>query len=619
MSLSGAQKLGLIRELKQVRGSMDGAKGVNKLVLVKRLAEIRVLLSVKVEKVTDLELDLTDKKASLTALLDYAVSGIQNVPDALRKSESEILLKVFALVNNLPGDDISTESSVALYDALQDIDMGESDDTSFDYFSKNGRFFDNQSDYAKAILEHLEAVKNEPTADDSQEIIAKKQQIFEENHNLLVEVSALEADRDDHNYNDDAYNSLSEKITELMKKVSELDKLHYSLSMEKYNAKEARIAAIREQLEVPGQLVIDTLLSASSVTQEQADNWAKEQSIDKTSSAKLSKNGYKTADVRRDMAEFYRISGGKLRNIAIVSDGSKRANAGGIGQVEGMQISIDSNFNKETLWHEMAHHLEADPAAKQASNDFLVKRRESDTVYSLRSLTGNKGYGKDEGAYKDTFIHEYIGKVYRDQITEVWSMGVQYLSNPEQAAMFIAKDPEMASLIAGYLQAELTPAMKALKQVQGMTAGSNQTKRDDAEIQYQDAVKKLSAGVDIVDDGWFDDLDQYRRDSMLGSYELGDKKAIYLGSWGKYKVFSGKFRNPKTKRFSKGYSVSEASNDRIFDFSPMIEPLATVKAILKIAEAEGLSAYNVYMSNFIWTTDHRFFMNKAKQILEGNL
>ena len=619
MSLSGAQKLGLIRELKQVRGSMDSAKGVNKLTLVKRLAEIRVLLSVKVEKVTDLKLDLTDKKASLTILLDYAQSGIHSMPDALRESESVTLMRVLSLVNKLPGDDLDTESAAALSDALKKINTVAVEETNFDYFSKNGRFFDGQSGYAQAILEHLETVKNEPAADDSQEIIAKKQQIFEENHNLLVEVSALEADRDGHNYNDDAYNSLSEKITELMKRVSELDKLHYSLSMERYNAKENRIATIREQFKVPGQLVIDTLLSASSVTQEQADQWAKEQIIDKTSSAKLSKNGYKTADVRRDMAEFYRISGGKLRNIAIVSDGSRRANAGGIGQVEGMEVRATSSFNKETLWHELAHHLEADPIANKAANDFLIKRRESSATYSLRSLTGNKGYKPDEEAYKDTFMHEYIGKVYRDQITEVWSMGLQYLSNPEQAAMFIAKDPEMASLIAGYLQAELTPAMKALKQVQGITAGSNQDKRDDAEIQYNDAVSKLSEGVDIFDDGWFDDIDQYRRDSMLGSYALGDKKAIYLGSWGKYKVFSGKFRDPKTKRFSKGYSVSEAADYRIFDFAPIIEPLATVKAILKIAEAEGLSAYNVYMNNFIWTTDHRFFMNKAKQILEGNL
>ena len=597
---------------------MDGAKGVNKLVLVKRLAEIRVLLSVKAEKATGLELDLTDKKASFDAILDYLDNGIKTLPEALQATEARTLLKVYLLINILPGESPADEKYMGIRNDLAKFEI-DPEESAFTHLANNGRFFDGQSGYAQVILEHIETVKNEPAADDSQEIIAKKQQIFEENHNLLVEVSALVADRDGHNYNDDDYNSLSEKITELMKRVSELDKLHYSLSMERYNAKENRIATIREQFKVPGQLVIDTLLSASSVTQEQADQWAKEQIIDKTSSAKLSKNGYKTADVRRDMAEFYRISGGKLRNIAIVSDGSRRANAGGIGQIEGMEVRATSSFNKETLWHEMAHHLEADPAAMQAANDFLIKRRESETTYSLRSLTGNKGYKPNEVAYKDTFMNVYIGKVYPNSTTEVWSMGVQYLSNPEQAALFIAKDPEMASLIAGYLQAELTPAMKALKQVQGMTASSNQAERDDAEIQYQDAIKQLSAGVDIVDGGWFDDLDQYRRDSMLGSYALGDKKAVYLGSWGKYKVFSGKFRNPKTKRFTKGYSVSETSNDRIFDFSPMIEPLATVKAILKIADAEGISAYNVYMNNFIWTTGQRFFMSKAKQILEGNL
>lgn len=259
--------------------------------------------------------------------------------------------------------------------------------------------------------------------------------------------------------------------------------------------------------------------------------------------------------MRRDIAEFYRISGGKLRNIAIVSDGSRRANAGGIGQPEGMEVRATGNFNKETLWHELAHHLEADPAAKQAANDFLIKRRESETVYSLRSLTGNKGYGSDEIAYKDAFINPYIGKVYQDQVTEVWSMGVQYLSNPELAASFIAKDPEMASLIAGYLQAELSPAMKALQQVQGMTAGSNQAKRDAAEKQYQDAVKRLSSGIEIVKDSWFNDLEQEDRDNLHGNYALRDKEAVYLGSWGDYHVFSGKFKSRVTKRTSKGYAV----------------------------------------------------------------
>ncbi len=593
---------------------MDGARGVNKLVLVKRLAEIRVLLSVEVEveKSTGLELDLTDKKASFDAILDYLNTGIKALPEALQATEARTLQQVYLLVNSLPGESPTDEKYMGIRNDLAKFEIAP-EESAFAHFANNGRFFDGQSGYAQVILEHYEAVKNEPAADDSQEILAKYQQIFEENNNLLVEIFALEADRNGYNYNDDAYNSLSEKITELMKRVDQLDRLHYSLSMEKHNAKEAKITAIREQLKIPGQMVIDTLLSASTVTQEQADQWAKEQIIDKTSSAKLSKNGYKTADVRRDMAEFYRISGGKLRNIALVSDGSRRANAGGIGQVEGMEIRVTSSFNKETLWHEMAHHLEADPSAAQAAKDFLIKRRESEKLYSLRSLTGIKGYKPNEVAYKDTFIHEYIGKVYNYPVSEVWSMGVQYLSNPQQAAMFIAKDPEMAALISGYLQAELTPAMKALKQVQGMTAGSNQSKRDDAESQYQDAIKRLSAGVDIVDDGWFESTTDDFKSTLLGKSGLKDKAAIYLGSWKQYKVFSGKFKSKKTKRTGKGYSIINGT-DRFYNF-PIIESLLIVKAVLKITDYNNSSVSATYYSNFIFAPDHTEFTNIANQII----
>ena len=601
---------------------MDGAKGVNKLVLVKRLAEIRVLLSVKVEKAAGLELDFTNKSACIDAIQNYFDNEFNSLPKALQITEARTLVSVHALVNSIPGD---ATVSVSSYNKIQAIANSKPEETPFDYFSNNGRFFDGESGYAQVILEHYETVNKEPIVD-APGVNMQKAEIID-----LIDTNNLNRNKlldklDWHNnqaaagaeISNEVYLQLDKEQNDLYIKIIELKNLYSDVNNKKYVDKQARMTAILDKLKDSGQVVIDTLLSASSVTQEQADQWAKEQSIDKTSSAKLSKNGYKTADVRRDMAEFYRISGGKLRNIAIISDGSKRANAGGIGQVEGMQISIDSNFNKETLWHEMAHHLEADPAAAQAAKDFLIKRRESETVYSLRSLTGNKGYKKDEGAYKDKFIHEYIGKVYNGPVSEVWAMGVQYLSNPQQAAMFIAKDPEMASLIAGYLQAELTPAMKALKQVQGMTADGNQTKRDDVESQYQDAIKRLSAGVEIVDDGWFDSLDLITKRDVSTNYGT-TKNTLYLGSWGKYKFFSGKFKSKKTKRMSKGYAVSETLNDSFIHLFPIIEDLPTVKAIIKISDAEKGSVSNVYYTNYIFSSDHKGFIYTAKKILEGNL
>jgi hypothetical protein len=595
--LSGSDKLKLIKELGMIRKNMSDQRiaGVNKITLVKRVREIRVLLSVKVEKAVGLVLDLTDKQAAFSALEDYAVNGIKAMPEALQRTESRTIQQVFNFVNKLPGDNLSPEKLSSLRDVFK-LYEGRPEESAFDYFSKSGATFETESAKARFLLDAIKEAEYEETYD-SPEVIAQKQRIFEDSIELRSKIDALDAERSGFDYGDGAYAAITEIMKEVYKKIDSLDNLEYSLSREKYNAKQAKIATIREQLKEPGQLIINTLLSASPVTQEQADQWASAQVIDKTSIAKLSKRGYKHADIRRDMAEFYRISGGKLRNIAITSNGSRRANASGIGEAEDTAIHPGQRFDKEVLWHELAHHLEADPAAKQAANDFLVKRRESESVYSLRSLTGNKGYSAREVAYKDSFISPYIGKVYQNQVTEVYSMGVQYLSNPELAASFIAKDPEMASLIAGYLQAELSPAMKALQQVQGVTAQGNQAKRDDAESRYQDAIKQLSGDVNIVDDGWFSGLDDNEKELVL--YEsyggVRDKNAKFLGSWGFFRVFEGKFKN-ENRRVAKGYTIcyenrwslrdTSTSYNRIVvpGFTPLFGDIETIKAAMKIAK-----------------------------------
>jgi hypothetical protein len=327
------------------------------------------------------------------------------------------------------------------------------------------------------------------------------------------------------------------------------------LDRKKYVDKNQKIDELKAELIPAGESVINTLLNSSSVTQEQADTWSKSQSIDKSALLRLKKNGYPEAELRRDMAEFYRITGGKLRLIRIENDGSRRANASGIGHFEDNVIRPDSRFNKTVLWHEMAHHLEADPAAKVAANGFLRKRRKSPTVFSLRSLTGNKGYRKDEGAYEDDFINHYIGKVYRDNTTEVWSMGIQYLAKPADAAMMLGRDPEMLSLMAGYLQSELSPAMKALQSIQDHAKDISQENRANAANKYQQAITTLSDGVEFVDDGWFDGFEQEDRDNILSRYSLNDKTAKFLGSYGGYRIFSGKFKNRKTKRIGTGFGV----------------------------------------------------------------
>ena len=100
----------------------------------------------------------------------------------------------------------------------------------------------------------------------------------------------------------------------------------------------------------------------STVSDQQANEWASKQVITKTAKSRLSRNGYKEADIRRDMAEFYRFTNGRVKAFTVDSNGGKRAHTNSIGNMsEKPLINIDTNFNKQILWHEMAHHIETDP------------------------------------------------------------------------------------------------------------------------------------------------------------------------------------------------------------------------------------------------------------------
>jgi hypothetical protein len=59
------------------------------------------------------------------------------------------------------------------------------------------------------------------------------------------------------------------------------------------------------------------------------------------------------------MAEFYRLAGGKIGKIALAqARGVRRAHTRGVMDIEAV-IVPGSRFDKEVLWHELAHHLEA--------------------------------------------------------------------------------------------------------------------------------------------------------------------------------------------------------------------------------------------------------------------
>ena len=115
-------------------------------------------------------------------------------------------------------------------------------------------------------------------------------------------------------------------------------------------------------------------------------------------------------------------------------------------------ININNKTDLGTILHEIGHVLEyRSQSLRSATTQFLDRRTEGKGSATLRELTGNPNYRKEEVARRDEFFDVYIGKDYRlrntpiDRITEVASMGVEYLwRDPLKMAQ---ADPEMFRMI----------------------------------------------------------------------------------------------------------------------------------------------------------------------------
>ncbi|HEX8590638.1 hypothetical protein [Pseudomonas sp.] len=355
-----------------------------------------------------------------------------------------------------------------------------------------------------------------------------------------------------------------------------------------------------QAFDTQGQIVIDALMASSTVSVEEASSWASRQVIDDKAQQRLTRMGYKKADVLRDLAEFYRLTGGKSSAIRIAAGGA-RANATGIETRTGEKvINLGNNFNKTVLFHELAHHLENDPIACAAANGFLIKRRESADVHPLAELSGNN-YGPEEVAYKDSFMDAYIGKVYRDGWTEVFSMGVQYLANPRDAAMFAAKDPEMLALISGYLASPVTPAMRAKLDMHKGATDAIQAKRQEMEEAYATAVAELAARAPLQADDWWQVFQEEHPDiaGLIRTYEFAKgSEPTYVGGYEGYRVLQGVCRNQLTKRNAKGLVIASRLNLPLPECASVHAGLDLARALITYADTNGIGVSSAWYTFF---------------------
>lgn len=340
---------------------------------------------------------------------------------------------------------------------------------------------------------------------------------------------------------------------------------HWDGAMEdSIKAASQAVAAARAKLQAPliqaAQAYTDSLIQASQVTAEQATAWAEAQDITPQARTRLKKIGYDLKAVRRDMADFYRLSGGRVVKVKVHSKGDKRANATNISDhgKEGV-IHLDGRFDKRVLWHELAHHIEADPVAKMAAGQFIRRRSEDGKAYSLRSLTGHKGYRSSEAAYKDHFFDHYVGKIYRDGSTEVFSMGVESFSDPLTLGRRLLKDPETLEFVAGYLKQPLHPLAQAHMALRGRLIDMHTAAAEEVSSGVEQMQEQLAARVTFV----ADTDRQWLIDSGWEWQLKGDVVGRFPGtSWW---LVAGKVRNNDTGRLVNGYILARVEQTNLFN------------------------------------------------------
>lgn len=234
------------------------------------------------------------------------------------------------------------------------------------------------------------------------------------------------------------------------------------------------------------QAVTGNLAEASGISEEQAVAWAENNIlVAENARNKLRRIGYPLEQLKKDAAELYRYVGGKIGPIEFILEGrSTRAFARGK-----TVISVQGSFNKQTLFHECGHLVEAWDTSSQAACLQFIADRAKGSPTSLKKLTGGR-YRTNERAYPDDFYNAYVGKYYSDGATEVFSMGLQCLSSPQALALLAVKDPEHLKLMLGICGRSNPSLAKQLNEA--ITKVAERSKEIDRNKSWKKALDKAS-------------------------------------------------------------------------------------------------------------------------------
>lgn len=330
-----------------------------------------------------------------------------------------------------------------------------------------------------------------------------------------------------------------------------------------------------------GQTLIDKVRDASGVTEQEARDWAEAREVSDSARSALSRQGYDLKKFRADLADFYRFTNGRVRHVSFGTDGQGRANASGIGQhtTEGV-INIGSSFPRSVLWHELGHYIEAETGVRYQTAQW-IRGRATGGAYSMRAQFGG-GYRADEKALPGPFADPYVGKLYSDGMTEVVSMGLEYLSDPHYLGKALAKDPEHVQLVLGLLSRPPNEIERASQSLRDMVLSAASKSAEAKESSAAEWVSKLATLVKVVTTaetmydirGITHGMTSHQRESMTveGVIEWSGPKALNYSPPALYLCKGTVRRGNGSSRLVKGYALI---NDR--SYFPVQLPGATLE------------------------------------------
>lgn len=163
----------------------------------------------------------------------------------------------------------------------------------------------------------------------------------------------------------------------------------------------------------------------------------------------------KRKTVAEGMEAFNRLVSSKVATGTV--GGRSKSGSRASCSLEKESINLTKYSGVSTWVHEMGHWLEkTNPTVFTKALLFREERTAGEASRWLGSLTGIRGYGRDEVAKKDNFVEPYMGKVYsrfgQHYATEITSMGLQmFYENPAKLAR---EDPGYFSFIFGLVRGE---------------------------------------------------------------------------------------------------------------------------------------------------------------------